>query len=506
MLLLLMTHFTRPESIQSLLHVLETALECPEEPLIPSGDAANLAGELVLAGLLKESIPGHYVPDLDRIETLLPMMDSTEREQNENRASFEPRKHFGDWLNTIRKHAPEAAVELKRMLEKACRHRPLQTIRAFIEITQSFLRRETKEWPAARLDAEQTNMLARWGLLNDNTAALDFERIRGLLPLLNASLFTEAEGVNTTLQLLGGFRAAFLEIFLALQKEAPSLAEALKQTLEACAELQQAHSVSETKLPKFLARPEAYGSKLKTYLKAQQEQLTWLREGFGPPLYSEDGSGPKRLTMRLNYDLFDLKEVAQYLQDSQQGQMLLARKRVYTAIEAKREPEEADILTAKLRREVLPALKAHRKDGLRVVPALLILHLGLKKVRCAIFASPYTFGKSDCAESLSNQIAVDAVATILREPAAAADITCAHGKTLSLSVDVSLLGRPLESSFSSVIGAIARLSQLLRMDGADEAVAVHAKDITPPSNPRPGWLPAPHTQSRPKGLRLLLPG
>ncbi len=500
-----MTNFNRPESIQSLLHVLETALECPEEPLIPSGDAANLANELVLAGLLKESSPGHYIPDLDRIETLLPLMDSTEGEHNENIEPFEPRKHFGDWLNTIRKHAPEGGVELKRILEKACRHRPLQTIRAFIEITQSFLRGETMEWPAAMLDAEQTNMLARWGLLNDNTASLDFERIRGLLPLLKAYSNTQTGGFNQTLQLLGGFRAAFLETFFNLQKEAPNLAEALKQILEACAARQQASFVSETKSPKLLARPEAYGSKLKTYLETQRGQLTWLREGFGPPLYSEDGSGPKRVTMRLNHDLFS-SEVAQRIQESEEGKMLIARKRIYEAIEAKREPEETDIITAKLRRESLPALKAHRDDGLRVVPALLILHLGLKKVRAAIFASPYSFAKSDCDESLSNQIALDAVATILREPAAAAGITCAQGKTLSLSVDVSLLGRPLEASFSSVIGAIARLSQLLRMDGADEAMAVHANDITPPSNPRLGGLPAPHTKSRPKGLRLFLPG
>jgi hypothetical protein len=65
MLLLLMNHFNRPETIQPLLQVLEAAMECPEAPLVPSGDAANLAGELVLAGLLKESGPGHYVPDLD---------------------------------------------------------------------------------------------------------------------------------------------------------------------------------------------------------------------------------------------------------------------------------------------------------------------------------------------------------------------------------------------------------------------------------------------------------
>ena len=505
MIPLLMTHFNRPETIPALLQVLEAALECPEEPLIPSDDAAKLARELLLVGLLKESGPGHFVPDLDRIETLLPLIDSTEGEHNENIGPFEPRKYFGDWLDTIRATAPASVVELKRMLEKACRNRPLQTIRTFIEVTQSFLLGETKEWLSSKLDAAQTGMLARWGLVNDNRSAPDLERIRSLLPLVKTSFNTQAEGLNQTLQLLGGFRAAFLELCLTIQYEDPNLAEALKQTLEACAEFQQANpSIPETQPLKALIGPDAYGNKLQNHLETQRKQLPWLRKGFGQPLYSEDGSGPKRLTMRLNHDLFS-SEVAQQLQHSEEGRMLIARKRIYEAIEGEREPDENDILTAKLKREGLPALKAHRPDGLRVLPALLILHLGKKKIRAAIFASPYNFGRSDSDESLSNQIALDAFAAIIAESAAAAGITCSLGKTLSFSVDVSLLGRTLESSFSSAVGAIAKLAQLLRMDGANEAVAAHVANTPTPASYRPSWLPTVHARSRRKGLRLLSP-
>lgn len=474
MLLLLQNEFTSLQFLDDLLQVLHACLETPEQPLEPAPEIQHLTDSLCRTGLLKKVGEGRYAPDLNSIRSLLPLTESLKRgdvrpsELRGLKDEATPQQAFSVWWCFLLDKAPERAAQLRKILLKALPER--QPALLFLELVSQARTKQARAWKKTHFKASHLQQMVKLGWLveNEDSVALDIEKIASLLPLLKNTSGDPPSSL--AIKLFGGYRTAFLEFHGSLCVADPELAAKVERGLEACVNLESAPggSLAGGNASRENLHPDAYGKALQKWVAGERENRPWMTEAFGEPLYSEEGVGPRRITLRFNKDLFT-DAVAKKIQATEEGRMLAARKKIYEAIEEEREPSEKLIKVAKLQRKGLPALKAHRKDGLRVCPALLILHLGKKKIRVSIFAAAYSFDIADSTDRISNQIALEALAAIVEKLASDSRIQCAYGKTLSLSLDVPLENRPLEDAFKLVIQAMIELSRLFEIPSEGQA-------------------------------------
>lgn len=477
MLLLLPNEFATLHIVDDLLQVLDACLETPDQSLEPAPEVQYLTEALCRTGLLKKVGEGRYAPDLHSIRSLLPLTASLKRwdvhpsELLGLKDEATPKQVFSEWWCFLLDKAPERAEQLRNSLLKALPDREPALL--FLELVSQARAKRTGAWKRQQFKASHLQQMVKLGWLmeNEDSVALNIEKIPTLLPLLKKTSGDPPSSL--AIKLFGGYRTAFLEFHGSLCMADPELAAKLERALEACVNLEIAPGgrLAIGNASRANLHPDAYGKALQKWVAGERENRPWMTEAFGEPLYSEEGVGPRRITLRFNKDLFT-GAVAKKIQATEEGRMLAARKKIYEAIEEEREPSEKLIKVAKLQRKGLPALKAHRKDGLRVCPALLILHLGKKKIRVSIFAAAYSFDIEDSTDRISNQIALEALTAIMEKPALDSRIQCAYGKTLSLSLDVPLENRHLEDSFKLVIQAMIELSRLFEIPSEGQAYAL----------------------------------
>jgi hypothetical protein len=476
MLLLLPNEFATLNILDDLLQVLDACLEMPEQPLEPAPEVQYLTESLCRTGLLKRVGEGLYAPDLNSIRSLLPLTEFLQRgdfcpsELRGLKDEATPKQVFSEWWCFLLDRAPDRAEQLRKSLLKALPDREPALL--FLELVSQARTKQAGAWKKHHFKSSHLQQMVKLGWLteNEDSVALDIEKIASLLQLLKNTSGNPPSSI--AIKLFGGYRTAFLEFYGSLCIADPELAAKLEKGLEGCVNLERAPcgNLVVGNASRANLHPDAYGKALQKWVAAERENRPWMTNAFGEPLYSEEGVGPRRITLRFNKDLFT-DAVAKKIQATEEGRMLVARKQIYEAIEEDREPSEKLIKVAKLRRKGMPALKAHRKDGLRVCPALLILHLGKKKIRVSIFAAAYSFDIADSTDQISNQIALEALAAIMEKSVSESSIQCAYGKTLSLSLDVPLENRQLETSFILVIQAIIELSRLFEIPSEEQKYA-----------------------------------
>jgi hypothetical protein len=457
MFFLFQDEFSQERQIQPLLQVLESVFASPAVPLRPS----SAARALVRVGLLKEDC-GAFTPDQVTIQRLMPLTQSL---KEADRSPFDAAQEilngaskeevFARWYCFLLGRAPEAAEKLTTILRAAVPHDFLSSsvVERFLNLLSQSLASGQTSWRLGELDAPDAKFLVDIGLLfkSSKSFKIDSARLKTLLPLAQAKVPPSA----ITLELMAGYRAEFVKFYWALKSADADLAARLelgiKDSLAKVVADEQNESTKKW-------QPEVYGSALKALLKKAREQSKWLQEWLGEP--SLGRVSPWRITLRLNKDLFT-DEVAKLIQSSPEGRILVARKKVYDEIEADREPSDAMMEAARMNREGLRALKAHRLNGLRICPAIVVLHLGKKKIRASVFAAAYKFPVSTGECFVNNQPALEAVASLLRAPASEAGIKCSCVATLSLSVDVPLVAKDLNETVTQIIDAIYQLAGLL---------------------------------------------